>query len=326
MQAPLHPRLKRLLSLINRFAFNPNRPLSQTRWVTNGFMKFMNWYAGFKFPDFYSVKDTSFKSDDGREIKLKVFNPIKWSDDEKSSDHKLPVWVYIHGGGFCHGGYDTRNNFCKAIATRANCVVFSVRYRLAPEHPFPAAPNDCYEAISWIAKNAGQFGGDGNRLAVGGESAGGNLSAVVSLMARDKGGPKISHQTLLYPKVDASLDRPSIHSFGKFFMLDKELMDAFHRSYIPEGTDPTTPYLSPYCANLQNLPPALVITAGYDPLVDEGKDYAGKLAQAGVPVVYKCYENMIHDFTMLLTRKLPEARDSVDLIVQEVKKVFRPAG
>jgi acetyl esterase len=316
MQAPLHPRLKRLLWLINLGSFNPDKPLNETRWITNAFMKFMNWYAGFKFPDFYSVKDTSFQSIEGHTIKLKVFNPVQ------PGQVKLPVWVYLHGGGFCHGGYDTRNNFCKAIATRVNCVVFSVSYRLAPENKFPAAPNDCYEAINWIAKNAEQFGGDGNRLAVGGESAGGNLSAVMAIMSRDKGGPKIAHQTLLYPVVDAGVERDSIKKFGSGFMLDKDLMDAFHGSYIPESADKTNPYLSPLYANHKDLAPALVITAGYDPLVDEGDLYAEKLKQAGVPVVHKRYDNMIHDFTMLLTRKLPEARDSVDLIVQEVKKAF----
>ncbi|HLP49675.1 MAG TPA: alpha/beta hydrolase [Chitinophagales bacterium] len=316
MQEPLHPRLKRLLFFINLIDLDTTKPMNKTRSTTNRFMKFMNWYGGYKYPDFYSVRDVSFQSPEGHTIKLKVFNPEK-------TDKKLPVWLYIHGGGFCHGEYDSRTNFCKAIATRANCVVVSVDYRLAPEHPFPAAPNDVYAAVKWLWQNAEQIGGNKNKIAVGGESAGGNLSTVVSLMARDNGGPTILHQTLLYPAVDMYLDKyASMDAHAKGYMLEKKLIEAFHNSYAPAGVDWNYPYLSPILADLQGLPPALVITAGYDPLVDEGDMYAAKLQQAGVPVVHKRYDNMIHDFTMLLTSKLDEAKDSVDIVVREVKRAF----
>lgn len=317
MQPPLPPRLKRLLFFVNLGGVNTNKPLNETRWVTNLFMKVMNWYGGYKFPNFYSVRDTSFTAAEGHAIKLKVFNPIK-------TEHKLPVWIYLHGGGFCHGGYDTRNNFCKAIATRVNCVVVSVEYRMAPEHTFPAAPHDCYEALQWIYNNAESFGGDKSRLAVGGESAGGNLSAVLALMARDKDGPLLKHQTLLYPTVDVHMNFPSIDKYASGYMLTKTLMQSFRDAYVPDKKDWDSPYLSPLKADLKNLAPALVVTAGYDPLCDEGKLYAEKLKLANVPVVHKHYDNMIHDFTMVLTSKLPEARDSVDRIVEEVSKAFNP--
>ncbi len=315
MQPPVHPRLKRLLFFINLGTINPNKPLNKTRWVTNLFMKFMNWYGGFKFPQFYKVNDTAFTATGGHSIKLKVFTPVK-------TEKPLPVWIYLHGGGFCHGGYDTRNNFCKAIATRVGCKVISVEYRMAPEHPFPAAPNDCYEALQWIYLNATPLGIDKTKIAIGGESAGGNLAAVVSLMARDKNGPALKHQTLLYPTVDVNKPYPSIEKYGTGYMLTEQLMNSFRDAYVPNKSDWTNPYLAPLRADLHNLPPALVITAGYDPLRDEGEAYAAKLQQAGVPVVYKHYDNMIHDFTMLLTKKLPEARDSMDLIAAEVKKHF----
>ncbi|HLP21083.1 MAG TPA: alpha/beta hydrolase [Chitinophagales bacterium] len=307
--------MKRLLFFVNLGGLDPKQPMNQSRRKTNLFMKFMNWYAGFKFPDFYSVDDVSFQSPEGHTIKLKVFNAEK-------TDEKLPVWLYIHGGGFCHGEYDSRTNFCKAIATRANCVVVSVDYRLAPEHPFPAGINDCYEALKWIAQHTHEFGGDANRIAIGGESAGGNFSAAITLMARDKGGPKILHQTLLYPSVNMVEHEPSVERNATGYILTKDLLDAFHRAYISNPADAPNPYASPTLADLHGLPPAVVITAGYDPLVDDGDNYAAKLQQAGVPVVHKRYDNMIHDFTMMMTSKLDEAKDSVDIVVREVKKAF----
>jgi acetyl esterase len=316
MQSPLPARLKRLLFFINLVKFDPAVPMNKTRSTTNRFMKFMNWYGGNSHPSFYSEKDHTILSPEGHNIRLKIYTPYQ-------SNEKLPVWLYIHGGGFCHGEYDSRSNFCKTIATRAKCIVVSVDYRLAPEYPFPAAPNDVYTALQWLGRHAATIGGDGNRLAVGGESAGGNLSAVVALMARDKGGPAIKHQTLLYPAVDMRLDvYPSMDTMGKGYMLEKDMIRGFHNSYAPDPSQWGNPYLSPVGAVLNSLPPALVITAGYDPLVDEGDLYAEKLKQAGVPVLHKRYDNMIHDFTMLLTGKLPEARDSVDLIVNELQKTF----
>ncbi len=304
-----------ILWLTNLFMVNPRKPLNETRRRTNYFMRMMNRRAALKFPDFYSEQKTGFTSKEGHEIRLKIYTPVKTSE-------QLPVWVYFHGGGFAWGAYDARSNFLKAIATKANCIVASVAYRLSPEYPFPAGVNDCYETALWVSQNAKKFGGDKSRIAVGGESAGGNLSAAVAQMARDKGAPEILHQTLLYPTVDATLTHASIEKYASGYLINKEQMHNFRDSYLPNESDRKNPYASPLFGSLQNLPPALVITAQCDPLVDEGNLYAGKLKQNGVPVVHKEYENMIHDFVLLMPRFLPEAREAMDLIAQEVKKAF----
>lgn len=238
------------------------------------------------------------------------------------TEKTLPVWLYIHGGGFAHGSYDARINFCKAIASKAGCIVVSVKYRLAPEHPFPAGLNDCYETLCWISKNADKLGGDKNKIAVGGESAGGNLSTCACLMARDKKGPSILHQTLLYAPADLTLSHPSIEQFSKGYIISRPLMENFVNFYIRDKSDLKNPYCSPLFAETHLLPPALVITAGYDPLSDEGKLYAEKLKKSGVPVVFKNYANMVHDFTMMMPGFVAEAKDSIELTSKEIKHHF----
>jgi acetyl esterase len=292
-----------------------NKPLPKLRLRTFLFMRLMNRIAGIKTRNFHSITTRSFIAIEGHEIKLKVFTPVKTAEP-------LPVWMYFHGGGFALGSYIARSNFTKAIAARAGCVVVAVKYRLAPEHPFPAAVNDCYEACRWVAEHAVELGIDKNRMAVGGESAGGNLSATVSLMARDKGTPQIIHQTLLYPAVDMAMNYPSIEKYGEGYMLTQALIKQFHEAYLPDEASLGNPYCSPILANLEGLPPAVVITAEYDPLVEQGDLYADKLKQAGVPVAHKNYKGMIHDFALLMPTWLPEARESFDMIVRELKKAF----
>ena len=317
---PNFPLPIRIVLFITRlFMPNTRKPLNKTRGISNYFMRMMNRRAALKFPDFYSVEKMSFTSSEGHEIDLKIFTPVKRSDDlpgakasAQSSDHYAPVWIYFHGGGFAWGAYDARSNFLKAVAMKAHCIVVAVKYRLAPEYPFPAGVNDCYEAALWVSRNAEKFGGDKNRIAIGGESAGGNLSAAVALMARDNGAPKILHQTLLYPTLDATLTHPSIDKYAKGFLINKELMTNFRDSYLPDKKDWKNPYASPLFGELKNLPPALVITAQYDTLVDEGDLYAEKLKEAGVSVVHKQYPNMIHDFVLMMPRFLPEAREALD--------------
>lgn len=309
-----HYRLRIILFFIN-LADVSKRTLQQSRPVANFFTRLMNVIGGYKFPHFYSVADRSFISKEGHEIKLKIYTPRKTAQP-------LPVWLYIHGGGFAFGAYDARSNFCKAIATRANCIVVSIQYRLAPENPFPAAPNDCYEAACWVSEHAHEFGGDAQQIAVGGESAGGNLSAVLAQMARDKGGLKIIHQTLMYPTVDATLNYKSIDEFATGFMLTKALMHKFHEAYVPNVADHKHPYCSPIYGELKGLPPATIITAEYDPLRDEGNLYAEKLRAAGVAVAHREFKNTIHDFTMIATKRLPEARESLDMIIEELRRAF----
>jgi acetyl esterase len=212
----------------------------------------------------------------------------------------FPVLVFFHGGGWVIGTVDTHDVPVRQLADRVPAVVVSVEYRLAPEHPFPAAPDDCYAATAWVADNIGQYGGDGSRLAVGGDSAGGNLAAVVAQMARDRGGPAIAYQLLIYPAVDARMTSASITENGDGYLLTKGFMEWFYGHYLPKESDADDPLASPARAeSLAGLPPALVLTAEFDPLRDEGEAYAGALRKAGVDATAKRYDGMIHGFFQL---------------------------
>ena len=220
------------------------------------------------------------------------------------------------------GGLDVVDSPLRAITNAAGCLVVSVAYRLAPEYKFPVALNDCYLATRWVAENAHSFNGDGQKIAVGGESAGGNLAACTTLMARKHGLPSLSYQVLLYPVTDFSGDYPSRHKYNGYF-LTQEDMKYFENHYLTKEEDRKNIYLSPIQADdLTGLPPALVVTAGYDPLHDEGEAYAKRLKEAGVNVDYYCYEDMIHAF-LLFGGMLKKANKAVvELIAYSLKKAF----
>jgi acetyl esterase len=212
----------------------------------------------------------------------------------------LPVFVYLHGGGWVIGGIESSDGLCRTLCNAARCIVISVDYRLAPEHPFPAAVEDSYHAVLWAWENASSFGGDATRVAVGGDSAGGNLAAVVTLIARDRGQPALKYQLLLYPVADAAYDTPSYSQNAEGYFLTRDAMQWFWNHYIGKEADPGNPLVSPLRAlSFKGLPPALVITAEYDPLRDEGEAYAERLRTAGVPVQLTRYDGMIHGFFMM---------------------------
>jgi acetyl esterase len=209
----------------------------------------------------------------------------------------FPLLVYFHGGGWVLGNLDVHDAVCRALTNAAGCVTVSVDYRLAPEYKFPAAPEDCYAVTRWVAENAGGFNGDPTRIAVGGDSAGGNLAAVVTLMARDRGGPKLVYQLMIYPITNYSFDTPSYQENARGYSLTKDDMVWFWDHYLPSEDDGKHPYASPLQAqDLSNLPPAMVITAEYDPLRDEGEQYAARLQEAGNQVTVRRYNGMIHGF------------------------------
>ncbi len=206
-----------------------------------------------------------------------------------------PVFVNYHGGGWVIGDLDTSDAACRDLANGIDCIVVSVDYRMAPEHLFPAAVDDSYDALCWVATHSKSLGGDG-RLLVGGESAGGNLAAVMCLKARDENGPAITAQVLLYPVVDADLTRDSYRRNGEGYLLSTATMRWFWDTYCPYDKR-THAYASPLRAlSHRNLPPAVIATAQYDPLCDEGAAYAGVLAASGVGVTFACCAGMIHDF------------------------------
>lgn len=235
---------------------------------------------------------------------------------------KPPVLVYFHGGGWVIGGIDTHDAVCRALANRAEAAVASIDYRLAPEHPFPAAVDDCYAATRWIAENAGTFAVDAERVAVGGDSAGGNLAAVVAQLARERGGPWLRHQVLVYPATDPAMDTPSYRENADGYLLTRAAMEWFYGHYLPDPADRTNPLAAPLRATrLGGLPPATVITAEFDPLRDEAEAYAERLREAGVPVDLARYDGMIHGF-LGMTALFAQARVALDRIGAALRGAF----
>jgi acetyl esterase len=212
-------------------------------------------------------------------------------------DEVLPALVYFHGGGWVIGDLDTHDVVCRTLANGARCAVYSVEYRKAPEAPFPAAVDDCFSALSFISSASSSLKINPEQLAVAGDSAGGNLATVMALMARDAGGPAISFQVLIYPGCDQRMAHPSIKRNGVGYLLTEKSMLYFRSHYLPNPKDWLDWRASPLLAkSLAKLPPAFVFTAGFDPLVDEGKEYAERMQKEGVAVEYKNYADMVHGF------------------------------
>ena len=246
--------------------------------------------AGDLPPADVKTADRSIPGPDGQ-IPLRVYAP----HEEESGPRGLIL--YCHGGGFVLGDLDTYDSVCRAICEESDCVVVSVDYRLAPEHPFPAAVEDCYAALTWVAAHAEELGGDPERIAVCGDSAGGNLAAVLSLLAREK-GPAIRHQVLIYPVTTAKPgDLPSHKTYGEGYILSLKAMRAFTRHYFRSADGAPDFRGAPLLADdLTGLPPALILVGGYDALRDDGVVYARGLMEAGVPATLIEYAGLSHGF------------------------------
>jgi acetyl esterase len=225
-------------------------------------------------------------------IPLRVYRPRG-----VAADAPLPGLVFFHGGGWVIGDLDTHDVLCRQLTAEAGITVVAVDYRLAPEAKFPAAADDAWAATRWVVAHADRLGIDARRLAVGGDSAGGNLAAVVSLLARDAGAPAIAFQTLLYPVTDVGIEWPSYREFAEGYLLTSQSMRWFIGHYLAAEKEAVDWRVSPLRApSLRGLPPAVIVTAGFDPLRDEGEAYARALRDASVTVDYVCYGGMIHGF------------------------------
>ncbi len=247
-------------------------------------------------------------------IPIRIYTP--------SGNAPFPVLVFFHGGGWVIGNLDTHDGVCRSLANAARCVVVSVDYRLAPEHKFPAAAEDAYAAAQWAAANAASIGGDPTRVAVGGDSAGGNLAAVVALMARDRGALSLRYQLLVYPVTDSACDTPSYRENADGYFLTKDMMLWFWNHYLRGDADRSNPYAAPLrAADLRGLPPALVMTAEFDPLRDEGEAYAARLREAGVPVRLSRYEGLIHGF-FGMSGVIDQARTAVEEAAAGLRAAF----
>ncbi|MCZ9330140.1 alpha/beta hydrolase [Nocardia farcinica] len=237
-------------------------------------------------PDMRTARDHVIPGPGG-DLTVRVYVP--------HGDALRPVVVFAHGGGFVFCDLDSHDEFCRSTAQAVDAVVVSVDYRRAPEYPGPAAMEDLYAAVTWVHRHAGEFGGDPERIAVAGDSAGGNLAATVSLAARDRGGPPIAAQVLIYPVIDDDFDTESYRRYGAGYYNTTEAMRWYWQQYAPHGTD--SPYLVPTRADsLAGLPPAVVVTAELDPPCSAGEDYARRLAAAGVPVTAHRFDGLFHGF------------------------------
>jgi acetyl esterase/lipase len=254
----------------------------------------------------------------GGPIPLRVYRPAGLA-----AGTPLPVLVFYHGGGWVIGDLDTHDVQCRQITAEAGITVVAVDYRLAPEHKFPAAVDDAWAATRWVVANAGELGADGQRLAVAGDSAGGNLAAVVALMARDAGGPTIALQVLIYPVTDVGSESKSYRDFAEGYMLTRDGMRWFTNHYLKSPSEAQDWRVSPLrAASLAGLPPALVITAGFDPLRDEGAAYAGRLSEAGVRVDYINYGGMIHGF-MPMGRLIDTGNRAISHVAASLRQALR---
>ncbi|WP_408842837.1 alpha/beta hydrolase [Acidibrevibacterium fodinaquatile] len=266
-------------------------------------------------PEMGAVRDI--KIGEGGAIPARLYRPLG-----SAPNATLPALIYFHGGGWVIGDLDTHDVVCRQIANGSGGAVVSVDYRLAPEHKFPAAVEDAIAATAWIAAHGATLGIDTARLAVGGDSAGGNLAAVVALDARDRDGPKLIQQTLIYPATESTMSHPSHERFAEGLLLTRPTMKWFLGHYLRGAEDLADWRVSPLRAtSLADLPPALVLTAGYDPLCDEGEDYAARLAAAGVPVTRVRVEGMIHGF-LTMGKLIPAANEAVAMIAAALKIAF----
>jgi acetyl esterase len=252
----------------------------------------------------------------GGELPVRVYRP--------GSGGPWPVLVYYFGGGWTLGTLDTCDGVCRQLTNAAQCVTVAVGYRLAPEHKFPAAVHDCHAGAAWVAANAAELGVDAARLAVGGDSAGGNLAAAVTLLARERGGPALVHQLLVYPNTDYQASTSSMREVTDEHFFNPNSVHWYWGHYLATPQDGASPLASPLrAADLSGLPPATVITAEFDPLRDEGEQYAARLRESGVPVEVTRYDGMMHGF-FTMSGILDGARQAVAHASARLQEAFAP--
>jgi acetyl esterase len=283
---PVDADLQSLLTLIDQMRGQPSGMTPQ---------ELRQQYASFPYPPsparVAAVEDRVIPGPGG-DLPIRVYTP------EGAAPFGLVV--YFHGGGWVVGNIDSHDGTCRSLTEVSGCVVVSVDYRLAPEDPFPAAADDAYAATRWVAEHAAELGGDPARLAVAGDSAGGNLAAVTARRCRDRGGPALAFQLLVYPALDHDFDRASYHENAEGYLLTRDDTMWFMGHYCADPAQRDDPDVCPLRADdFTDLAPALIVTAEYDPLRDEGEAYAERLAQAGVPVRLRRYDGMVHGFFSL---------------------------
>ena len=305
----LHPKLKEVLSLPPA----PNEIPVEVMAPADARATFEKELASVDAPkpDIHKVRDGTARGG-ASSLKIRIYEPAPGTT--------RPALIYYHGGGYIRGSLDTHDSSCRILANSSNCVVISVDYRLSPEAKFPEPLEDCYAATVDIVARAKEFGIDPARIAVGGDSAGGNFAAVICQLAKQRGGPAIRFQLLIYPNVDLGADTESIRLFSKGYFLNS--MPFYIASYTRSRADIEDPLCSPLRAdNFSGLPPAFILTCGFDPLRDEGQAYARRLEGAGVKIEHVCHDDMIHGF-LLLRGLLSEADQAIAACGQAVGRAL----
>lgn len=307
---PVEPRIQEFLDKLN-VAGRP--PMSQIRPEVFRKMGAIGASPSFNVEEVYKVENTSLPLE-GRDLPVRIYTP--------EGDGPFPVLIFYHGGGWVTGDLDSHDSICRSLTNLVPCKVISVEYRLAPEHKFPAAVDDAYDSLNWIAGHATDFTIDPSRIVVGGDSAGGNLATVACIMAKERKTPHVIYQLLLYPSTGYVEEPPSIRENGEGYLLTTEIMEWFRNHYFRTEEDANNPYVSPILyKDLSGLPSSFIATAQYDPLRDVGKAYALKLKESGVAVVYKNYEGLIHGFANFHTF-VPEAQQALNECAEQLRQVF----
>ena len=310
----LHPQARALLDLIEKSGLPATHTLAPVD--ARRMYRERRAYSQPVPPEVASLEDLSAPGPHGA-IPLRLYRPLG-----SAADAVLPVLVYYHGGGWVIGDLDTHDTLCRELANGSGACVIAVDYRMAPEHRFPAAVDDCIAATHWVRQQAARLKVDASRLGVGGDSAGGNLAAVVAIAARDSGDLPIACQLLIYPATDQRRATTSHTTNGQGYLLTTDTMDYFHDHYIVDPMQDLDWRASPLLRNdLSNLPPALVLTAGFDPLRDEGIMYSRRLTAAGNRASHVCFERQIHGF-ITMGRVLDEANTAVALCAAELKRAL----
>nr|ACL67844.1 lipolytic enzyme [uncultured bacterium] len=308
---PVHPAAKALLDQVAAQE-SPSLSSQGVELVRQGYVAMRAFLS--EKPAVANVEDRAIPGPAG-DIPVRIYTPVGHQDP-------YPVLVYCHGGGWVIGDLETHDGISRAFANAAGCIVVSVDYRLAPENKYPAAVDDAFAALNWVAEHAAEFDGDATRIAVGGESAGANLTAVIAQLAKDAGGPTLAYQILAYPVTNLAFDTESYRENSEGYFLTQESMRWFWGLYLNDDSEGADPRASPLLReDVSGLPPGIVVTPEYDPLRDEGEAYGMRLQEAGVDFEIWRAEGMIHDF-LGMTNILPESKAAIATLGGKLQAAF----
>jgi acetyl esterase len=311
---PLHPQVATFLEQLARQKAHPFESLTVE---TTRRAALLGSVRGQIQPILDRIENRTILRDDGSELAIRIYYP------EGNQPHG--ICLYFHGGGWVLNSIDTHDELVRHLTAASGCVFMNVEYRLAPEHKYPAAAEDAYTALCWASEHASEFGCDPSCIALAGDSAGGNLAAAACLMSRDRGGPKIAMQALIYPITDCDFERPSYRENGEGYFLTRREMIWYWNHYVETPEQMLEPYASPLRApSLQGLPPTFILTAEFDPLRDEGEAFADALRAAGVKVVMHRYDGMIHAFFRRM-QQFDRAHDAIQEVAGEIRSAFHAA-